>query len=68
MVIERDRYLDDGSDWLVSLALKSRTAAAHSLLSALSEDERSRVGASLAQALDEISRLLADKRQREAEA
>jgi hypothetical protein len=65
MVIERDRYLEDGKEWLVSLALKSRTAAAHSLLSALNEEERSRVSASLAQALDEIVRVLADKRARE---
>jgi hypothetical protein len=64
MLIERDRFLDDGKDWLVSLALRSRTPATHSLLSALDETERRQVGESLAHALDEIARLLAEKRAR----
>jgi DNA-binding MarR family transcriptional regulator len=64
MVIERDRYLDDGREWLVTLALRSRTAAAHSLLSALDEEERRAVADSLAHALDEITRLLDGKRAR----
>lgn len=68
MVIERDRYLDDGSQWLVSLALRSRTAATHSLLSALNEDERSAVSASLSKALDEIVGVLASSRARTREA
>jgi hypothetical protein len=68
MVIERDRYLDDGPEWLVSLALRSRSPATHSLLSALDESERLQVADSLARALDEIGRVLADKRSRGAEA
>jgi hypothetical protein len=40
MVIERDRYLDDSGDWLLSLALRSRSPGTHSLLSALDETER----------------------------
>ena len=52
MVIERDRYLDDSGDWLLSLALRSRSPGTHSLLSAL----------------DGIARLLAEKRARGAEA
>jgi hypothetical protein len=68
MVIERDRYLDDGGDWLVSLAIRSRSPGTHSLLSALDETERRKVGESLAQALDDIARLLADKRARDADA
>lgn len=68
MVIERDRYLDDGAEWLLSLALRSRSPATHSLLSALDESERQQVSDSLARALDEIGRVLADKRSRGAEA
>jgi hypothetical protein len=68
MVIERDRYLDDGKDSLLSLALRSRTPAMHSLLSALDEAERRQVGESLAHALDQIARVLVEKRLRGAEA
>jgi hypothetical protein len=68
MVIERDRYVDDGKDSLLSLALRSRTPAMHSLLSALDESERRQVGESLAHALDEITRMLVEKRLRGAEA
>ena len=48
MVIERDRYLDDSGDWLLSLALRSRSPGTHSLLSALDETERRKVGESIA--------------------
>ena len=68
MVIERDRYLNDGRESLLSLGLRSRTPAMHSLLSALDESERRKVGESLARALDEIARLLVEKRVRDAEA
>ncbi len=68
MLIERDRYLDDGGEWLLSLALRSRTPATHSLLSALDETERRQVGESLAHALDDITRLLAEKRARAVDA
>jgi hypothetical protein len=66
MVIERDRYLDDSGDWLLSLALRSRSPATHSLLSDLDEAERRKVGESLAHALDDITRLLVEKRARSA--
>ena len=68
MVIERDRYLDDSGEWLLSLALRSRSPGTHSLLSALDETERRKVSESLAHALDDIARLLAEKRAREADA
>jgi hypothetical protein len=68
MVIERDRYLDDSGDWLLSLGLRSRSPGTHSLLSALDEAERQKVSESLAHALDDIARLLAEKRARGADA
>lgn len=58
MVIQRDRYLDDGSSLLVSLTLSSRTVEMHSLLTALSADERARVADVLTRALDEIADIL----------
>ena len=61
MVIERERYLDDSSARLVSISLRSRSNEMHSLLTALTTDERARVGDALARALDEIAGLLREK-------
>jgi len=62
MVIERDRYLDDSGDWLVTLALRSRSPSTHSLLTALTPAEEEHVGRALATALDEIVGILASRR------
>ncbi|MDH4065903.1 MAG: hypothetical protein OEW19_16000 [Acidobacteriota bacterium] len=58
MEIARERFLDTGRDLHLTLALRSRSAAMHSLLSSLTPEERSEVSASLARALDEIAALL----------
>jgi hypothetical protein len=58
MVIERERYLDDSGAWLVSVALRSRSVNVHSLLTALTDDERAAVSAALTRALDEIAPIL----------
>ncbi|HEY8535034.1 MAG TPA: hypothetical protein VIL25_01245 [Vicinamibacterales bacterium] len=58
MVIQRDRYLDDGSSLLMSLVLSSRTIEMHSLLTALSPDEQAQIGDALSKALDEIAGIL----------
>lgn len=58
MVIERDRYLDDSSEWHLVLRLQSRTLAAHSLLTALADEDRRAVAAILTRALDDIATLL----------
>ena len=63
MVIERERYLDDSSARLVSISLRSRSNEMHSLLTALTSEERARVGDALARALDEIAGLLRQKLQ-----
>ena len=55
MIIERERYLDDTSGRLISLGVRSRSAETHSLLTALSEDERTAVADALARALDDIA-------------
>ena len=54
MEIARERFLDDTRRYHLTLTLRSRTTEMHSALTALSSDERDRVGAALARALDEI--------------
>jgi hypothetical protein len=61
MLIERERYLDDGSDWHVSIALQSRTLRMHSLLTALTIEERGAVSDVLGRALDDVAALLRGK-------
>lgn len=58
MVIERDRYADDSGLLHVSLSLRSRTGAMHSLLTALTPEERAAVGDALTGALDAIVSIL----------
>jgi hypothetical protein len=67
MVIERERYVDDSGLLHVSLALRSRTGAMHSLLTSLTPEERSAVGDALVGALDAIVAIL-ERRTHEAEA
>jgi hypothetical protein len=54
MEIARERFLDESRQYHVTLTLRSRTTEMHSLLTALNSDERERVSAALARALDEI--------------
>jgi hypothetical protein len=55
MEIVRERFLDDSKRYHLTLGLRSRTTEMHSVLTALTADERDAVGAALARALDEIS-------------
>ncbi len=58
MEIVRERFLDDSKRYHLSLSLRSRTTEMHSVLTALSADERDRVAAAIAGALDEIGRVV----------
>jgi hypothetical protein len=58
MLIERERYLDDGAGWHISIALQSRSLPMHSLLTALTIEERAAVSDLLGRALDDITVLL----------
>jgi hypothetical protein len=58
MEIVRERFLDDSKLYHLSLALRSRTSEMHSVMSALSTDERDAVGAAIARALDEIGTVI----------
>ena len=59
MEIARDRFLDESRSYHLSLSLRSRTTEMHSVLSALSGEEKEAVGAALARALDEIQLVIA---------
>ena len=59
MEIARDRFLDESRFYHLSLSLRSRTTEMHSVLSALSGEEKEAVGAALARALDEIQLVIA---------
>jgi hypothetical protein len=61
MEIARERFLDDSRQYHLTLSLRSRTTEAHSVLTALSTDEREAVGVALARALDEISTIVRRK-------
>jgi truncated hemoglobin YjbI len=58
MEIARERFLDQGRDYHLTLAVRSRTTPMHSALTALTPEERERVAAVLGRALDEIAAVL----------
>ena len=59
MEIARERFLDQSRDYHLTLALRSRTTLMHSALTALTDEERAAVAASLSRALDEIAAVVA---------
>ena len=61
MEIARERFLDDSRTIHLTAGLRSRTAAAHSLLSGLTDEERAQVSAAIVHALDEVERILRAK-------
>jgi hypothetical protein len=58
MEIARERFLDETRRYHMTLIVRSRTTEMHSLLTALTSDERDRVSAALARALDEIAAIV----------
>ena len=58
MEIARERFLDESRLYHLTLSLRSRTTEMHSVLTALSAQERDAVSAALARALDEIAGVL----------
>lgn len=58
MEIARERFLDDTKDVHLTAAIRSRTPAAHSLLSSLTDEERAQVSAAVVRALDEVERIV----------
>jgi truncated hemoglobin YjbI len=58
MDLARERFLDEGRDYHLTLSLRSRTTAMHSALTALTPEERDQVSHVLARALDDIAALV----------
>lgn len=58
MEIARERFLDETRDFHLTVALRSRTTAAHSLLTSLSPEERERVSDAIVRALNEVERIV----------
>ena len=58
MEIARERFLDESRSYHLSIAVRSRTTEAHSLLSGLSADEREQVSNAIVHALNEIEKIV----------
>jgi hypothetical protein len=58
MEIARERFLDDSRTYHLTIGLRSRTTAAHSLLTALTAEEREQVNAAIVGAMDQIEKIL----------
>jgi hypothetical protein len=58
MDISRERFLDDSRSYHLTIGIRSRTAAAHSLLTALSAEEREQVGEAIVRAMDQIEKIV----------
>lgn len=58
MEIARERFLDDSRTYHLTIGVRSRTTAAHSLLSALTPDERERVNTAIVKAMDQIEQIV----------
>ena len=54
MEIARERFLDDSRSYHLTIGIRSRTTEAHSLLTALTPDEREQVSAAMVKAMDQI--------------
>jgi peptidyl-tRNA hydrolase len=58
MEIARERFLDDSRTYHLTIGVRSRTPAAHSLLSALTADEREQVSTAIVRAMDQIEQIV----------
>ena len=58
MEIARERFLDDSRSYHLTIGIRSRTTEAHSLLSALTPDEREQVTAAMVKAMDQIEKIV----------
>ena len=58
MEISRERFLDDGRTYHLSIGVRSRTTEAHSLLTDLTADERQHVSDVIVKAMDQIEKII----------
>ena len=58
MEISRERFLDESRAYHLTIGIRSRTTEAHSLLSALTPDEREQVSLAMVKAMDQIEKIV----------
>lgn len=58
MEIARERFLDDSRSYHLTIGIRSRTTEAHSLLTALTQEEREQVSNAIVAAMDQIERIV----------
>ena len=58
MEISRERFLDDSRTYHLTIAIRSRTTAAHSVLTALTPEERDQVNVAMVTAMDQIEKIV----------
>jgi hypothetical protein len=58
MEISRERFLDESRSYHLTIGLRSRTTEAHSLLTALTPEEREQVSAAIVKAMDQIENIV----------
>ena len=58
MEIARERFIDDSRTYHLTIGVRSRTTEAHSLLTALTSDEREQVNSAIVAAMDQIERIV----------
>ena len=58
MEISRERFLDESRSYHLTIGIRSRTTEAHSLLSALTPDEREQVSLAMVKAMDQIEKIV----------
>lgn len=58
MEIARERFLDDSRTYHLTIGVRSRTTAAHSLLSALTPEEREQINLAIIRAMDQIEQIV----------
>jgi hypothetical protein len=58
MEIARERFLDDSRNLQLTIGVRSRTTAAHSLLSSLTPEEREQVNLAIVKAMDQIEEIV----------
>ncbi len=58
MEISRERFLTESRSYHLTIGLRSRTTEAHSLLTALTPDEREQVNAAIVNVMDQIESIV----------
>ena len=58
MEIARERFLDDSRAYHLTIGVRSRTTEAHSVLSALTPEEREQVSAAIVAAMNQIEEIV----------